>query len=64
MKWLSGEAVMTLSVGSTFLLVLAVTLMEVLLTVPMIMLAKAMTMVVIIPMEIIPPVNVLYSVSF
>ena len=53
-----------LSVGSMFLCVFSVKLMVVLLIVSMIMLAKLMRIVIMIPSEMRPPVKVLYSVSF
>lgn len=59
----SSPVVRVESGGSEFLVVVLEDVMEVLLRVSVIMLAKPMTMTMMMPMESRPPVTVLYWVS-
>ena len=60
MNLLSAEALMLTRDGSAYRMLFSVKLMIVLFIVSMIMLAKAMVIVMMIPMEIKPPVKVRY----
>jgi hypothetical protein len=63
MKFPSAELTSVVNGGFTCLSVLWLKFIVVLSTVLMIMLAKAITIVIITPIDITPPVNVLYYVS-